>query len=289
VRAIGLLPAALAASIYASGCGDVTGPSSVDGGGGPATTGSEDSGFPPGDASSCHPGDVETYVPTAYHPAAAGSTGACQGTGSTDLFQQFYAACLGPHATQPDCVTFADSYAGCSSCLLTPSTAARYGPLIGVGGFIVPNVAGCLELVGALHPGVDAGTDPGALPCAKAVQALEGCELAACEANCPVYDAASLDAYYRCASDADKLGCQSYAMHAACGDPYRSAGASASACPDAGATPSAADCFASFKDFFNKVAPLFCGAPLACAAPPPPLDAGGGFDSGSPAKDARAD
>jgi hypothetical protein len=290
VRALGLLTAAFAATLLGSGCGNVTGLASADGGGGVQSMGGDDSGFAPGDASSCHPGDVETYVPKAYRPASAASTGACQAGGSTDLFQQFYAACLGPHATQPDCVTFADSNAACSSCLLTPSAAARYGPLVGVGGFIVPNVAGCLELVGALHPAVDAGIDPGALPCAKAVQALEGCELTACEANCPVSDAASLSAYYMCASDADKSGCQLYAnMAAACGGSYRDAGPGANSCPDAGAALTAADCFAPFKDFFNKVAPLFCGAPMTCYVPPPPLDAGAGPDAGSTAMDGKAD
>jgi len=59
-----------------------------------------------------------------------------------------------------------------SSCLQTPWTAARYGPLIRFGGvvvpgFLVPNVAGCMELVGAPHPGGDSGIDSGILGCAR--------------------------------------------------------------------------------------------------------------------------
>jgi hypothetical protein len=272
--------------MLASGCSDITGSAPGDGGAvlEDSFPGTGDGSFPTGDASSCHPGDVQTYVPTAYRPASAPSQGACRVTGTVDPFQQLFAYCLGPRATQLDCMMFAQTSPDCSSCLLTASTASRYGPLIGFGGFIVPNVAGCLELVGALHPGIDSGIDSSILPCARAVQYLGGCELAACEANCPVSDPASLGAYDICANDADKSGCESYAAAAMCAGSYRDAGAHGDASPDAGlASISVADCFASFNDFFNKVAPLFCGSA------PPPLEAGASADAGSTAKDARAD
>ena len=112
--------------------------------------------------------------------------------------------------------------------------------------FITTNVAGCIELA-----------DPDGMPCAKSLQALGGCELAACEANCPVADAASRVVYDGCVGAADQAGCRPYVALAAC----------ASAEADAGL---AATCLlGSFADFYAAVAPLFCGAPQVDAAVAP--------------------
>jgi hypothetical protein len=214
---------------------------------------------PPGDSSACRPGDVETFQPLSYHPAAAAWQGVC----SPDAIAGFYAACIGPERTSTACDAFmSDKTTGpCAACILTPDTASHDGPLISHQTFITANVAGCIEL-----------TDRGSLYCAKVVQALGGCELAACQANCPVNDSASLAAYDACAGQADIAGCQSYAMLAAC--------------VDAGDAGQSAKCLtASFPDFYNQVVPLFCGAP------PPGLDGAvlPEFDASTDASSAAAD
>jgi hypothetical protein len=168
-----------------------------------------------------------------YHPAAAAWQGVCS---DMDI-QRFYDDCLGPDPDAGAChaISQADAAdAACVACLLTPENADRYGPLIVHGTFITENVAGCIEL-----------TDPNGLSCAKAEAALVGCELSACEAMCPVVDAASRAAYDACAIEADNSGCQAYATIAEC-------------TMDAG---SALCSPSSFESFYKQVAALFCGLP----------------------------
>jgi hypothetical protein len=170
--------------------------------------------------------------------------------------------------------------AACAACILTPVAAARLGPIIDYGGFVGKNTAGCIELV-----------DPGGLPCATAVQALTGCELQACQANCPVSSAASADDYYECAQAADGAGCASYAAMASC-----SQGLDAS--------PASVCDSASFKDFYDAVVPLFCGQratfdldaatvypPFADAGTPDAsvLEAGADASDGGPASSVAVD
>jgi hypothetical protein len=235
----------------------------------------EDVAVAPSDgASSCRPGDVQTYVPSAYRPATAAWQGVCVAVAGQDAgspIQLFYDACLGPGASKDACTTFTQTYPACAACILTPATADQYGPVIGYsgvaqgyGGFVQPNVAGCIEL-----------TDPSkGLSCAKAVQALSGCELEACEANCPVHDSASLDAYGQCAREVDGAGggdaapaggCQSYATKASCRADEADSSASTCLSP-------------SFKAYYDFAVPLFCGA-QPTASP----------DAGMPQKDATTD
>lgn len=194
------------------------------------------------DGGTCQPGDVQTYVPKAYHPATPAYQGVCSG----QQLQDFYTACLDPSATAASCYSFSQSpsTSACASCILTPEAAAAYGPLVDHGSFITQNVGGCIEL-----------TDPSGLTCAKAQQALEGCQLAACEANCPVHDAATRTAYDTCAAIASTSGCQQYESKAACAQD--TAESSASIC--VGQT---------FENFYRAVAPWFCGAPPDATAPP---------------------
>jgi hypothetical protein len=81
------------------------------------------------------------------------------------------------------------------------------------------------------------------------VQALAGCELAACEANCAVHDATSLAEYDTCATNVEAAGCQTYATAAACADSEAEAG------------PLGAACLGDFGTFYQVVVPYFCGAP----------------------------
>jgi hypothetical protein len=226
----------------AAGCGVVA--NSDNGGSGDGSPQGDDGaegdggGSATGDASSCHPGSVQTYVPDMYHSAAAANQGVC----SPDQIMEFYNDCLGPsvdagacHAlSQPDAAD-----AACVACILTPDTADHYGPLIDHATFITENVAGCIEV-----------TDASGLSCAKAEAALAGCELAACEASCPVVDMKTRAAYDACANQADNSGCQAYATMAAC---TSDAGAS-----DAGASMCS---FPTFEAFYRNVVPRFCGTP----------------------------
>ncbi|MBV9947564.1 MAG: hypothetical protein JOZ69_11990, partial [Myxococcales bacterium] len=214
-----------------------------------------DASAPPSasDASACRPGDVQTYEPGGYHSATASGQGVCDAA----AVQGFDDACLGPRATHETCMAFkADpATAACARCIDTPDTETRYGPLVDHGTFITPNVAGCIEL-----------TAPSRLQCARSLQALSGCELAACEANCPVQDAASRAAYDACAAQADTGGCHSFqAVVAAC------------VSQGGGAGPADLCLAANFADFYAEVVPLFCSAPQT------------GRDAGLPSFDASFD
>jgi hypothetical protein len=243
-RVAGAFPAALVAGSMTHGCG-VDRQAFTAGDGGSVEASSQDAsddGVPLADGSACRPGDVQTYVPGRYHPATAAWQGACEGT----QVQGFYDACLGPQASTDACRAFSRADAGnapCASCILTQEPAAAYGPLVAHGTLITENVGGCIEL-----------TDPSGLPCAKEQQALLGCQLAACEANCPVHDATTRAAYDACASTASMAGCQAYAVRASC----TQEGGASSVC--VGQT---------FQAFYFAVVPRFCGSPpLLDAAPP---------------------
>jgi hypothetical protein len=252
-----LVPSVLAASLVA--CTVVTTaptPSTTSwdgatGGGDDGAGGGSSSGGMFGvDANACMPGDVQTYRPDAYHPASGSGQGACTDVAAAG----FYDGCLGPNATSATCDAFRRDHAACVSCLLTPESAARYGALVDHGTFVTANVAGCVEL-----------EDPAALSCAKSVQALDGCELASCKANCAVHDAASLNDFEACTDQADQGGCQAYvAATNTCVQSEEEAGSTASQ----GATECVTRAQKDFKSFYDLAAMLFCG--------PPPPDAGGG-------------
>jgi hypothetical protein len=214
-----------------------------------------DAASQPGDASACRPGDVATYRPASYRPATAAHKGVC----SPMDISVFYDWCLGPTKTSAQCSAFMSSATTgpCAACIVTLDTADHYGPVVDHGGFVTANVAGCIEL-----------TDPSGISCAKSVQALSGCELAACEANCPVHDTASRSAFDSCASQAAQGGCQFYAMEANCSTAEQDAG-------------QAGNCLLPmFKDFYDAVVPLFCGSAAR------PDDSGLAFDA--PMGDASA-
>lgn len=254
-----------AALTLASGCGVVSknGITANGEGGAVSDAPSNEGSFGASDASSCEPADVETYHPSAYRPATAAWQGVCTAMQIAD----FYNACLVPNADPADCHTFSDTDAAtsaCAACILTPESAAAYGPLVNHGTFITSNVAGCIQL-----------TLPSQLSCAKAEEALAGCEVAACEANCPVHDATTRAAYDSCAAQADGAGCQSYAQMAACAQSLAQQDASAAAACEP----------PSFKDFYDAVVPLFCAVPSQDAGAilvDSSAPGEGGSDSGEP-------
>jgi hypothetical protein len=212
-----------------------------------------------GDGGACQPGSVQTFQPSAYRPATAAWQGVCVPHGGADPIQLFHDKCLGG-ASASLCDEFKQDYPACASCILTPDTADHYGPLIQHGGFVTGNVAGCLEL-----------TDPGALSCAKSVQALDQCELASCEANCPVTDSNTFGAYTSCATQAGRNGCGAYDTAATtCTEPLYDAG------------PEATCLVSDFTTFYYSVVPLFCG-------PPPQQNVEAGMDASVPEAGATDD
>jgi hypothetical protein len=251
---VGGVAAALGAGLLVPGCsvgpltyvGDSS--TSAEGDGGDA-----DIGLGPLDGGACTPGDVRTFVPAAYRPA----TPAWQDVCTAAQLAAFYTACIdsGPDSGTPaSCTAFSQSdptNAACAACILTPDSMSNYGPLIDHGTFITENVGGCIEL-----------TDPSGLVCAKAQQALSGCELAACEANCPVHDDATRDAFDQCADDAASMGCEMFSDQASCALGIAEAGSSMG-------------CVSStFIDFYYAVVPLFCGPPPPQEGGTPPPEAG---------------
>ncbi len=211
---------------------------SADGGGSGATTPSDASSA----GTSCHPGNVETFVPSPYrHPTPPGQ-GACVATdGGTDPIQTYYDDCFGSGMTKTACDGFAVSNPTCKACIESAESAAAYGPLVLTNGFVEANVAGCIEL-----------ESPSNFACAQAQQALSDCELAACGANCVVVDQTSLLAYEKCATEADQTGCLAYATSAQCLGAEVEAGASGD--------PESVCLASTFEAFYAAIVPLFCGA-----------------------------
>jgi len=197
------------------------------------------------DASACRPGDVQTFVPTAYRSA----TGKHQDVCTPNAIDAIYEHCFDPTiATTLACDNDSVAYPACFSCILSPDDALHLGPLLEDStGWVRPNIAGCIELSDQSSEG---------LACAKGVQVLASCELAACEANCPVtgYGTGS-PAYVECAQQADATGCQPFVGAASCATLDAGGG-------PADAADSIAGCLATtFEGFYRYAVPLFCGAP----------------------------
>jgi hypothetical protein len=187
----------------------------------------------------CMPADVTTFSPQPYVHAATGHQGVCTPT----QIQAFYDDCLASSATQQTCSPFSGGNAttenrACAACLVSRDSDPKFGALVEHKGIISVNVPGCMEL-----------TDPiGGLMCAKAYQAADACERAACSANCPVTDDASFQLYLACVSQAAMGGCASFA--------------SALTCTAVEADSGASICFSgqTFSDLYLSVAAVFCGS-----------------------------
>jgi hypothetical protein len=246
---IAQLAAVLVGVVFLDGCNSLpngagpyeTLPNSGDGGGGGSGT-TEDA---PAVGTSCHPGNVETFVPTAYRHATPTGQGACLSSdGGPDPIQVYYDDCFGSNMTKAACDGFAASNPTCQACIQSAATANAYGPLVLANGFVEANVAGCIE--------IEAPTDFG---CAQAQQALSDCELAACAANCPVVDQSSLLAYEQCAAEAAQGGCLAYETASLCLPDEVEAGA--------GSTPEAVCLSTTFEAFYAAIVPAFCGQTTA--------------------------
>jgi hypothetical protein len=273
---VGLVAVAAAGISLAQGCsvGVVSGNFATGDGGFGGDDGGSSSGGASGDATTCQPGDVRTFAPPAYTPASPLWQDAC----SVDQLTQAFNACIDPTnpASTATCAAFSDpdaSTGSCAACLITSSTAAAFGPFVRRGSYVAENASGCIELT---NPG------PGGLTCAKAQQALDGCELAACAAFCPAYDNASSQVL-SCMKAAAAGGCQMFAQQASCASTVAEAGR-------------AAQCTGlSLHDFFWSVAPLFCGdapdgaVPLRDGSPDNESSDAGDAGDASGSTDASAD
>jgi hypothetical protein len=200
-------------------------------------------------ASSCHPGSGEFFMPGKYRPATGLYQNKCTGLSIVD----YYNACLGPKASTSECAARHMIDSTCVDCIITPDTAPYYGPIVQHMEVAQENVAGCIELL-----------DPGNTMCAYNVQQSVACDVAACSANCPVKDQATFDDYNNCVSQADTGVCANYTKAAGCA--YAEAdGGAASRCLQA-----------TFRDYYYEVVPIFCATPLTVidAGPAPGLDGG---------------
>jgi hypothetical protein len=198
--------------------------------------GGMDSGGGGDSAAMCAPGNVSSFTPPAYVPAAR-HAGACAGTDIAD----YYTACLDTTSTQMTCSTFTTAKAACSSCLEGPSTASSWTAVVDTpNGIASVNLGGCMELAGGAN----------GLACAKSAQKADACSDAACSPTCKVTDDASLQLYEACAQQADANGCSTYAQ-------------ALQTCETAEAATDGGDSICltgqTFQDLYNAVAPVFCG------------------------------
>jgi hypothetical protein len=193
----------------------------------------------------CPPAALDEGVPGIYHHAQPVEPSAC----TVLLLNDYYTSCLGPQASATTCdqawgAGEDTQHATCQSCILTQSSATKWGALVdyslggdaGEGGIVSVNVAGCIEIL-----------DPSQLPCAESVQQADECEHAACDAVCPVNDAASFANWEACVNASANGECLTYATSAQC-----------ESGEDSG--PAAACVTGSdFQDQFMAVATVFCG------------------------------
>jgi hypothetical protein len=193
----------------------------------------------------CPPASLDEWTVPPYHPAQAREPTAC----SALLLNDFYQSCLGPASSNDACQqgwgAGADTaHQTCESCLLTPTSASAWGPLVsygaagdaGTGGTVSVNVAGCVEIL-----------DPSQVSCATAVQQADECQHQACDATCPVTDSTSFGDWQACVAAAAQGECSGHLQAAACVN-GEDAGPAA-ACVDG----------QSFEDQFLAIATVFCG------------------------------
>ena len=189
---------------------------------------------------------------------------------SAQLIADYYTQCLDSASTPQTCAPWTNNpdaaHLACVGCLVTPVTASAYGPVVQTthGNVIVsdPNLAGCIELL-----------DPNGLSCATTLQDRNDCDLAACNAQCPITDSASFQQWQTCAVNADNTAgsCQTYFQATSCASSEMPDGGVAAACFPTVANP-------TFHDDYDSIAPVFC-LDLTAGA-----DGGGGGDGGGTAE-----
>jgi len=189
-------------------------------------------------------------VETGFTPAAYVHAVSHQNACSQQLIDDYFTLCLASTATAQSCAPFTNNpdaaHQACAACIVTPSTAAKYGPIIQTtyGNFIVstPNLGGCIE-----------DLDPNGLACATALQDRDDCDRAACDTQCPIVDSASFGQWQTCLSNADgaATSCQSFFQATSCVGSEEPDGGVAAACFTTVANP-------QFADDYAAITPVFC-------------------------------
>src|ERR1700690_773331 len=125
----------------------------------------------------------------------------------------------------------------------TSGKDTSYGALIAVGGVDYADIAGCIAIE---------TNDLTSTGCGAKNQATSDCEQLACETNCPaVTDQTTFQEYTACTTAADGAVCKSY-LDAECN--FADAGT------DSGeAAYNICVNHASFQDYYNAMATVFCG------------------------------
>jgi hypothetical protein len=198
--------------------------------GGLADTGAGEAG---GDI--CTPPATVTYTKTWKAPHA--HQNACN-QANIDLFRK---VCLG---SQSDggaaCKAFTATAAGktCEECII-PSTGTALGALLVTGGFVSPNIAGCIAIA--------QGTVADGAGCASASLYLNECRAVACNA-CAKDANTTTDMINACDTAADQGACAAESTAAGCLDGLADAGGAAGAC--LGGT--------DFDSTYSAIVPIFC-------------------------------
>jgi hypothetical protein len=183
--------------------------------GGDATT----NGEPP---TMCLPGDVSHFLPT-YTPPVGPNVGAC----TSIQLEALVTDCFAAFASSATCDPWENdpANAACLGCWSGAATASRWAPYLYVnspGETDYLNVAGCVALA-----------DPGALSCARSLEAALECDFAACLQACPIPTTSTLAglqmaqaALDECYDRADQGGCKTFVDEAtACAAPLQDGGA----------------------------------------------------------------
>jgi hypothetical protein len=117
-------------------------------------------------------------------------------------------------------------------------TDPQWGPLVFSPGVVQSNEAGCIALL-----------DPGAVECAKNLEAESECAHAACDGVCSASSDVGFAQAIQCTSSANACGCKSWFRAADCVKGIATGGGPASQCLVA----------QTFQDSYDFVAQLFCG------------------------------
>jgi len=159
---------------------------------------------------------------------------------SATQIQAYFDDCLGTNATSTACQGFTNlsANATCYACLLTPQTKTAYGALIAIGGVDYANISGCIAIL---------TNDTSSTGCGAKEEAVTECDTLACQPNCPdVTDQTSFQQYEQCTQGAEAAVCKPY-VDAECD------------LSDAGAVYATCINHSSFQDYYNAIAPVFCG------------------------------
>lgn len=231
-------------SALAFGCSSSTtnGGTTDDGGGVAEGGGKKDSGSlvdtgtgGDGGGDICTPPTSVTYTKSWKAPHA--HQNACS-QANIDLFRK---VCLGAQSDGgAACKSFTGTAAGkaCEDCII-PTSGTALGALLVTGGFVSPNIAGCIAIA--------QGTVSDGAGCASASLYLSECRAAACGA-CAKDTNTTTDMINACDTAADEGACNAEATAAGCLDQVADGGGAAAQCLSGN----------DFDSTYSAIVPIFC-------------------------------